>query len=420
MSPVRAASRPAARRAAPKRRTVKTRSVWGRRLFALGILAGVVLMAVGFWKLFDVGDKVQSVILPLKHEDIIRAEADDPDIAHTVEGDIELPPIDPALIAGVIYQESKFVDQTSSAGARGLMQITPDTAETIENLSGGSTFTFEDLADPELNIRYGTYYLRYLMNKYGGDEVAVLAAYNAGEGNADAWGGADMSRSDIEFPETRAYVDEVLEKRDQYAKNYGESINLNIPCSDAACGSDIQILQFRGFFSGGANSNRGYPYNGAGPHMRVPFLAGLSNPDATQANLAIAVGGATIWESSVELRFPIADKLGMTLFVDGSNVGYHLGDFFKSFGAPHLSAGIGIRYQTPVGPLRADFGVRIPCLQVLNVPNPCRPIYDPGLETQIPAATPADIAKYLSPVYGEAGTVFRIPLAVSIAIGEAY
>ncbi len=227
MSPTRTAARPAARRAAAKRRTVKTRSVWGRRLFALGILGGVVLMAIGFWKLFDVGDKVQSVILPLKHEDIIRAEADDPDIAHTLEGDIELPPIDPALIAGVIYQESKFVDQTSSAGARGLMQITPDTADTIENLSGGSTFTFEDLADPELNIRYGTYYLRYLMNKYDGDEIAVLAAYNAGEGNADAWGGADMSRSDIEFPETAAYVDEVLEKRDQYAKNYAEELGLD-------------------------------------------------------------------------------------------------------------------------------------------------------------------------------------------------
>lgn len=191
-----------------------------------GLAVGVAAIAVGAWLRFDVGEKVQELTLPLKHEDIIRAEADDPDVAHTLDGDIELPPIDPALIAGVIYQESKFVDQTSSAGARGLMQITPDTAETIENLSGGSTFVFEDLADPELNIRYGTFYLRYLMNKYDGDEAAVLAAYNAGEGNADEWGGADLEPSDISFPETRAYVDEVLEKRDQYRENYAAELGL--------------------------------------------------------------------------------------------------------------------------------------------------------------------------------------------------
>jgi outer membrane protein assembly factor BamA len=203
-------------------------------------------------------------------------------------------------------------------------------------------------------------------------------------------------------------------------KGYGDAIDLNKSCAASDCGSDIQILQFRGFFSGGANSNRGYPYNGAGPHMRVPFLAGLSSADATQANLAIAVGGATIWEGSVELRFPIVDKLGATLFFEGSNVGLKLEDFFRSFGAPHFSTGFGLRYLTPVGPLRADFGVRIPCLQVLSVPHPCRPVYDPNLETQIPAATAADLARYLGPAFGTAGTVFSLPLAISIAIGEAY
>lgn len=229
MSPARAATRPMARsrgaasKSAARRAAAAERSRRLRRLFLFGVLAGIALIAIGVWR-FDVGEKVQELTLPLKHEDIIRAEADDPDIAHTLDGDIELPPIDPALIAGVIYQESKFVDQTSSAGARGLMQITPDTAETIENLSGGSTFTYEDLADPELNIRYGTFYLRYLMNKYDGDEVAVLAAYNAGEGNADEWGGSAMKASDISFPETRAYVDEVLEKQEQYRNTYADEL----------------------------------------------------------------------------------------------------------------------------------------------------------------------------------------------------
>jgi outer membrane protein assembly factor BamA len=205
-----------------------------------------------------------------------------------------------------------------------------------------------------------------------------------------------------------------------YAKGYGDALNLSVPCSTSDCGSDIQLLQFRGFFSGGANSNRGYPYNGAGPQLAVPFLGGLSGADAAQSNVAIAVGGATIWEAALELRFPIFDKLGATIFVDSGSVGQKLADFGKSFSAPHISTGIGIRYQTPVGPLRADFGVRIPCLQVLNVPNPCRPIYDPNLETQIPPATLADFARYLGPAYGKAGTVFGLPLAVSIAIGEAY
>ncbi len=92
------------------------------------------------------------------------------------------------------------------------MQITPDTADTIENLSGGETFVYEDLADPELNIRYGTFYLAYLLDKYDGDVVAALAAYNAGEGNADEWGGAGMKIDDIEFPETHDYVQDVLER----------------------------------------------------------------------------------------------------------------------------------------------------------------------------------------------------------------
>ena len=126
----------------------------------------------------------------------------------------------------MIYQESKFLDQTSTAGARGLMQITPDTADTIEKLSGGETFVYDDLADPELNIKYGTFYLRYLLDRYDGDEAAALAAYNAGEGNADEWGGAGLELSDITFPETRAYVEEVLAKERQYRDNYADELGL--------------------------------------------------------------------------------------------------------------------------------------------------------------------------------------------------
>jgi peptidoglycan lytic transglycosylase len=161
----------------------------------------------------NVDDTLRELTLPLRHEDIIRQQARE----KGVEAD---------LIAAVIYSESRFVDQTSGAGARGLMQITPDTADTIETLSGGETFEYDDLADPDLNIRYGTFFLRHLLDLYDGNEAAALAGYNAGIGNANAWGGAEMQASDIAFPETREYVEQVLDKRDEYAKTYKKELGL--------------------------------------------------------------------------------------------------------------------------------------------------------------------------------------------------
>lgn len=183
-----------------------------RRIFMVVAVLLVIGIVVGISR-FDFGDTLTKLTLPLSHEDIIREQAAEKGV-----------PAD--LIAAVIYEESKFQDQTSSAGARGLMQITPDTADTIENLSGGETFVYDDLSDPELNIRYGTFYLGYLLDKYDGDVIAALAAYNAGEGNADAWGGAGMQISDIQFPETLNYVRAVLEKRDQYRKKYADELGL--------------------------------------------------------------------------------------------------------------------------------------------------------------------------------------------------
>ena len=119
-------------------------------------------------------DAVKEVVLPLRHEDIIRQQAREKHL-------------DPALVAGVIYTESRFRDQTSRAGAKGLMQITPDTAKFIEHLSGGSTFELSDLSTPQVNIAYGAYYLRYLLDRYGDNEALALAAYNGGEGGIAGW-----------------------------------------------------------------------------------------------------------------------------------------------------------------------------------------------------------------------------------------
>jgi soluble lytic murein transglycosylase len=183
-----------------------------RRLVIGGVALGALAIVVVNIEFFQ--DTLREVTLPLRHEDIIRQQAAEKDV-----------PAD--LIAAVIYAESRFRDQTSHAGARGLMQITPRTAKIIEGLSGGSTFTTDDLADPDINIRYGTYYLRYLTDRFDGNEIAALAAYNAGETNVDAWGGSDLSFDDIEFEETRDYVDSVLEKQDDYADHYSEELGLD-------------------------------------------------------------------------------------------------------------------------------------------------------------------------------------------------
>src|SRR5207253_10731662 len=120
--------------------------------------------------------------------------------------------VEAALIAGVIYAESRFRDQTSHAGARGLMQITPATAQEIAQKSGGVAFEQGDLATPQINISYGTWYLRWLLDRYGDNETLAIAAYNAGTGNVDKWIATDpgMKASEIPFPETRGYVKSVL------------------------------------------------------------------------------------------------------------------------------------------------------------------------------------------------------------------
>ena len=95
--------------------------------------------------------------------------------------------LDPALIAAVIYAETKFDPRPSSAGAEGLMQILPATAYYLAQLSGGSSFTASDLATPSVNVAYGSYYLRYLLDHYGGNEMLAVAAYNGGLTNVDRW-----------------------------------------------------------------------------------------------------------------------------------------------------------------------------------------------------------------------------------------
>jgi soluble lytic murein transglycosylase len=140
--------------------------------------------------------------------------------------------LDAALIAAVIYAESKFEPRPSAAGAQGLMQILPETAYYLAHLSGGRAFTAADLATPEINVAYGSYYLRYLLNHYNGNELLAVAAYNGGLSNVDRWvararaNGSDLTAADIPFPETREYVQRVMSAQQAYRSTYPRELGL--------------------------------------------------------------------------------------------------------------------------------------------------------------------------------------------------
>jgi soluble lytic murein transglycosylase len=134
---------------------------------------------------------------------------------HIVRGHAENYRLEPALVAAVIYQESKFrADARSDSGAVGLMQLLPETAKGIATRTGGSQFEVDDLLDPEINVRYGSWYLRHLIDKYGAEEKA-LAAYNGGQGNVDRG---------VVYAETEHYVERVLELREIYRKAYASEL----------------------------------------------------------------------------------------------------------------------------------------------------------------------------------------------------
>src|SRR3954447_19244829 len=206
-------------RRAPSRPSVRAAAVRRRRLALLGGLVALVALAGAVvWPL--VHHAVREIALPLRHEDIIRQQARDKHL-------------DPALLAGVIYAESKFRDgQVSAAGAQGLMQLTPATAREIARRSGATNFHLRDLATPQVNISYGAYYLRYLLHRYGGNEAFAMAAYNAGQGNVDRLivaaraRDAALSVEAIPFAETRAYVRRVEDAVRRYRRTYRRELGL--------------------------------------------------------------------------------------------------------------------------------------------------------------------------------------------------
>ena len=181
------------------------RFVVGAAVFAVALVAG----------LFYVEETKPSwyarLRYPLEYQQVV--------VGHAKNYDL-----DPALLAAVIYRESKFdADARSSSGAIGLMQLLPETARGIALHTGGIRFRTNDLYDPEINVRYGSFYLRRLLRKYD-DRHLALAAYNAGQANVDRW---IVAGGGIRFAETREYVEDVLEAREIYARAYADELGLD-------------------------------------------------------------------------------------------------------------------------------------------------------------------------------------------------
>jgi outer membrane protein assembly factor BamA len=219
--------------------------------------------------------------------------------------------------------------------------------------------------------------------------------------NTFQWAFAREGRDFKVIPEVRGYLplgeSATLAARTKvgflFPQNYGdgvaESIQTPFDGPDRAERiQDLQVLYFRGFFSGGAASNRGYPYGGVGPHGIVPYLnptVGICDPNAPDLDLdrcLSPVGGLTLWEASLALRFVISDPLSGAVFCDASDVSPEQTDIRLQ--RPHLSCGVGARYGTPVGPIRLDVGYRIPGLQSLDDDDPLEK--DPGNLLGLPIA----------------------------------
>ena len=189
-------------------------------LVALALAGLSALAAVATYAVIEEPSWYARIRYPLHYEHIIASHAENYEI-------------DGALLAAVIYRESEFdPNAVSSSGAVGLMQLLPATADGIATFTGGGEFEQDDLYDPELNVRYGSFYLRRLLERYGDLDLA-LAAYNAGQATVDEW---IASSSGIVYPETREYVADIVRIREIYRRSYGMRLGESTPLPGATAG----------------------------------------------------------------------------------------------------------------------------------------------------------------------------------------
>jgi len=285
-----------------------------------------------------------------------------------------------------------------------------------QNVQLNVPFVYKGDKDPDLNHVVVSYPALYTTLDLRND--AIHPHHGLFLGNELELAGVGGDARDLKLqPEARAYLP--ISKRVTvaargsigllFARNYGQTVESNALTGQPGAGvdrgtwiRDIQLMFMRGFFSGGSGSNRGYAPREIGPHGEVPFYnhgqtlempgvdcsAGASTYDPAVCDLPL--GGFTLWEAGLELRFPLSGDLSGALFGDTSDVSPRELSF--RFDRPHLSTGLGLRYDTPVGPVRFDLGFRVPGLQA-----------------------PANAQDE-----GVPSTIFGLPLAASFGIGESY
>jgi outer membrane protein insertion porin family/translocation and assembly module TamA len=283
-------------------------------------------------------------------------------------------------------------------------------ANLSQNLQINRPFTYRGALDPDLDVVVISY--PELLTTLDLRDSPISTHSGAYFSLITQVAGAGGDARDVKLvPEARGYVP--LTRRNTLAvrgrlgmllpDNYGSTLVSNAvtgtpgDASRAVWVRDIQILFLRGFFGGGPGSNRGYAAREIGPHGTVLFYnPGQSSDDASErcqsapdSSCDLPLGGLSLWEASVELRFPLLGPLTGATFVDSGDVSPYRLDF--RFERLHLSAGAGLRYDTPVGPVRADIGYRTPGLQ------------GPAGSDE---STPTEL--------------FGLPAALSVGIGESF
>jgi outer membrane protein insertion porin family/translocation and assembly module TamA len=275
------------------------------------------------------------------------------------------------------------------------------------NLQINRPFTYRGPLDADLGMVLVSYPEVVLALDHRDNPVATRSGFYLGLTTQVAGVGGDARDLKLR-PDGRAYVP--LGRKFTLAfraatgflfpDNYADTLVSNAftgrpgPYSRRTWVKDVQLMFLRGFFAGGTGSNRGYSAREIGPHGTVPFynpgqsIEGMEG-ECEGASCDLPLGGLSSWEATVELRYPISGALSGAAFLDAADVSPYRLDL--RFERPHLSAGAGLRYDTPVGPIRLDVGYRIPGLQAPNSE-------DEGV--------PAEL--------------FGLPAAVSLGIGESF
>jgi outer membrane protein insertion porin family/translocation and assembly module TamA len=320
----------------------------------------------------------------------------------------------PLLLAAELPRDAPILGYRELRGSVGVERnVARLSAALSHNMQQSSPFAYAGALDPDLVPVLVSYPelvlgLELTDNRLRPHEGFALRA------NLQVAGVGGDARDLKTVPDARAYIPLgrklTLATRASmgllFPANYGSTVEPDAltrtpgPVSRQTWVRDAELMFLRGLFAGGPGSNRGYASREIGPHGIVPFYAPgvtatelgaeCSATDPSQPSACdLPLGGFTLWEASVELRYPIVGDFSGAVFSDAADVSPRQLDF--RFGRPHLSVGIGFRYDTPVGPVRFDAGYRIPGLQAPTAPDE-----------------------------GVPDTLFKLPIALSFGVGEAF